>query len=52
VGNREEALRAYRITRENAPANDDISVLLDEQIKRVEALPLEQIQPLRNPGVE
>jgi tetratricopeptide (TPR) repeat protein len=52
IGNREEALRAYRIAKENAPASDDISELLTRQIVRVETEPLEQIQPLRNPGIE
>ncbi len=52
IGNREEALRAYRIAKENAPTTDDIRELLARQIERVEVEPLEQIQPLRNPGLE
>ena len=52
IGNREESLRAYRIAKENAPATDDISEMLSRQIERVETEPLEQIQPLRNPGIE
>ncbi len=52
TGNREEALRAYRIAKENAPADEAISELLSRQIKRVEAEPLEQIAPLRNPKIE
>jgi len=52
VGNREEALRAYRIAKENAPPSDDISKLLSRQIERAERKPLEQIQPLRNPEIE
>jgi tetratricopeptide (TPR) repeat protein len=52
IGNREEALKAYRISRENAPATDDIGELLAQQIKRLHTEPLEQIQPLRNPGIE
>ena len=52
VGNREEALRAYRIAKENAPPTDNISELLALQIKRVETEPLEQIEPLRNPFLE
>ena len=52
LGNREEALRAYRIAKENAPAADEISELLARQIKRVATEPLEQISPLRNPEIE
>lgn len=52
IGNREEALRAYRITTENVPPSDEISVLLARQIERVETESLEQIQPLRNSGIE
>ncbi|MCY7347777.1 MAG: phospholipid carrier-dependent glycosyltransferase [Pyrinomonadaceae bacterium] len=52
IGNREEALRAYRIAKENAPVSDDISEMLARQIERIETEPLEQIQPLRNPGIE
>jgi tetratricopeptide (TPR) repeat protein len=52
LGKREDALRAYQIAKENAPASDAISELLTRQIERVEAEPLEQISPLRNPKVE
>lgn len=52
LGNREEALKAYRIAKENAPVSDDIGELLIRQIERVETEPLTQIEPLRNPGVE
>lgn len=52
VGNREEALRAYRIAKENAPADDKISDLLTRQIERVATEPLNEISPLRNPEVE
>ncbi len=52
IGNREEALRAYLIARENAPASDNISELLTLQIERVQTESLEQIEPLRNPGFE
>jgi hypothetical protein len=52
VGDREGALRAYRIAKENAPASDSISELLARQIERVQAEPLAQIQSLRNPGLE
>ena len=52
TGKREEALRAYRIAKENAPADDAISELLTRQIERVAAEPLEQISPLRNPKIE
>lgn len=52
IGDREGALRAYNIARENAPASDSICELLARQIERVQAEPLAQIQSLRNPGVE
>lgn len=52
TGNREEALKAYRIAKENAPVTDEIYELLARQIERLETEPLEQIEPLRNPGVE
>ncbi|MDQ3686707.1 MAG: phospholipid carrier-dependent glycosyltransferase [Acidobacteriota bacterium] len=52
VGNREEALRAYRIAKDNAPASGGISGLLARQIERVAIEPLEQISPLRNPEIE
>ena len=52
IGNREEALRAYRLAQENAPTSDDIHELLARQIERVQSAPLAQIQLLRNPGLE
>jgi tetratricopeptide (TPR) repeat protein len=52
LGNRLEALRAYRSAKENAPPDADISELLDGQIVRVETEPLDQIAPLRNPDIE
>jgi tetratricopeptide (TPR) repeat protein len=52
VGNREEALRAYRIAKDNVPADEPIGELLSRQIERVTAEPLEQISPLRNPKIE
>jgi len=52
VGKREEALRAYRIAMENAPAYDEISKLLARQVESVASETLEQISPLRNPEIE
>lgn len=52
IGNREEALRAYRIASANVPGSDDTGGLLARQIERLETEPVEQIEPLRNPGVE
>jgi tetratricopeptide (TPR) repeat protein len=52
LGKREEALRAYQIAKDNAPAADEISELLTRQIERVATEPLEQISPLRNPKIE
>lgn len=52
VGNREEALRAYRIAKANVPPDDKFSDLLTRQIERVVTEPLPEISPLRNPEVE
>jgi tetratricopeptide (TPR) repeat protein len=52
IGNREESLRAYRIAKENVPPSDETGELLKRQIERVETEPLEQIPPVRNPGIE
>jgi len=53
VGDREGALRAYRISHENAPKTDSIYDLLGEQVARIESgEPLENVTPLRNPGIE
>ncbi len=52
LGNREEALRAYQIAKENAPADSEISELLTRQIERVATESLDQISPLRNPKIE
>ena len=53
LGDREQALAAYRRSLEYAPVSDSISDLLREQVVRLESgHPLEQIAPLRNPSVE
>ncbi|MBA3352661.1 MAG: hypothetical protein H0U23_09600, partial [Blastocatellia bacterium] len=52
LGKREEALKAYRSSYEKAPRNDGIYNLIGEQVQRVELEPLENIAPLRNPGIE
>ena len=52
IGNREEALRAYRVAQQNAPPSDDIAEQLTRQIERVQSAPLSQVQLLRNPGLE
>ena len=52
LGKRDEALRAYRIAKENAPAEEEISNSLARQIERLETEPLEGISPLRNPKIE
>ncbi|MEO7658609.1 MAG: tetratricopeptide repeat protein, partial [Pyrinomonadaceae bacterium] len=52
LSRREEALRAYRIAKENAPADSEIRELLTRQLERVATEPLEQISPLRNPKIE
>lgn len=52
AGKRDDALRAYRMSFEHAPKTDTIYDLLGEQIRRVESEPLENVAPLRNPGIE
>ncbi|MEO8042990.1 MAG: phospholipid carrier-dependent glycosyltransferase, partial [Acidobacteriota bacterium] len=52
LGDRDGALRAYRISLENAPTTDSSHDLLSGQISRVETETLENIAPLRNPGIE
>jgi hypothetical protein len=52
LGDRENALKAYRTSYENAPHPDAIYDMLGEQLRRVETEPLETIAPLRNPGIE
>jgi tetratricopeptide (TPR) repeat protein len=52
VGKREDALRAYRIAMENAPASDEIRKLLAQQLELVASEALEHIAPLRNPEIE
>lgn len=52
LGDRDGALRAYRISFEHAPRTDSIYDLLGEQVRRVESEPLENIAALRNPGIE
>jgi len=52
AGNREQALRAYKISLERAPKTDSIHDLIAEQVRRFETEPLEKITPLRNPGIE
>ena len=53
LGNREEALAAYRRSLEYAPESDSISDLLRGQVARLESdHALDHIAPLRNPSVE
>ena len=53
LNKREDALRAYRIAYEHAPRTDTIFELIGEQIGKLEnGEPLENVEPLRNPGVE
>jgi tetratricopeptide (TPR) repeat protein len=52
IGNREEALRNYQKAKETSPASIGINELLERQIERLRIEPLEEIQPLRNPGLE
>lgn len=52
TGNREQALRTYKLSLEKAPRTDSIYDLLTEQVRRIETEPLENIKPVRNPGLE
>jgi hypothetical protein len=52
VADRENALRAYRLSLSKAPISDSIYDLIASQITRLENEPLEGITPLRNPGIE
>jgi hypothetical protein len=52
IGNRDEALKAYRMAQEKAPVSNDIRELLERQVERMQIEPLEQIQPVRNPVLE
>lgn len=53
LGDRDQALAAYRRSLDQAPSSDSISDLLREQVTRLESgQPLDQIAPLRNPSVE
>lgn len=51
-GDRDAALRAYRLSYKHASTTDSISQIIDEQIGRVQSEALESIAPLRNPGIE
>jgi hypothetical protein len=52
IGDRDGALRAYRLSLSRAPKTDSIFDLIAGQIARLENEPLESITPLRNPGIE
>jgi len=52
VGNRDDALRAYKVSLEHAPRTDSVYELIADQVSRLETEPLETIAPLRNPGIE
>jgi hypothetical protein len=52
IHDRAQARRAYRIAAEHAPRSDSIHGLLVRQVERLEIDPIDQIEPLRNPGIE
>jgi hypothetical protein len=52
LGDRDNALRAYRAAYEKAPRTDSIYDQLGEQVRRVSNEPLDTIPALRNPGIE
>ncbi len=52
AGDRDQAMRAYKLSLEKAPKTDSIHDLIAEQVRRLETEPLEKITPLRNPGIE
>ncbi|MEO6333590.1 MAG: hypothetical protein ABIO91_01270, partial [Pyrinomonadaceae bacterium] len=52
VGDKQNALRAYRGSLERAPQSDSIYGLIAEQVNKLERDPDETVEPLRNPGIE
>ncbi len=52
IGDRQKAIAAYKRSLARAPQTDSIYDLLGQQVGRVENEPMEQITPLRNPGLE
>ena len=49
---RDNALRAYKLSLQYAPASDSIYQLLEQQVIRLESNPIDQIEAIRNPGLE
>ncbi|PYS99707.1 MAG: hypothetical protein DMF63_10305 [Acidobacteria bacterium] len=52
IGDRQNALRAYRGSLERAPHSDSIYDLIAEQVNKLESDRDEAVEPLRNPGIE
>jgi len=52
LGNRDGALNAYKLSLEHAPVTDSIRDLLADQVSRLQTDAIENIAPLRNPGIE
>lgn len=52
VGDRENALRAYRGSLERAPHSDSIYELISEQVNKLASGAEQAVAPLRNPGIE
>lgn len=52
VGDRECAARAYALARDHAPPSAAMAGMLEAQLARLQTQPLDQVQPLRNPGAE
>ena len=52
LGDRDNALRAYRSANESCPAEDPNCPSIAEQVERVRTEPLDAIPPLRNPAME
>ena len=52
IGDRQNALRAYRGSLGRAPRSDSIYDLIAEQVKKLEGDAGEIVEPIRNPGIE
>ena len=53
LGKRQESVEAYRLAaRQTPPDAEEIRKQLNDQIHVVESLPLDEVPPLRNPGLE
>jgi hypothetical protein len=52
IGDRDRSRQAYQHALDTAPAGSTVRALLSAQLERIRSEPLDQISPLRNPGLE